>query len=115
MSESKSFNTGEVELSYTEWPGDSPPIVALHGISGTRSNDFVDGRGSLCAYAYDHRGHGDSAHAPGAYTFLNYGRDLVAFLRGVVREPALLIGHSLGGWHRSTPRRTHLNWCGLRC
>jgi pimeloyl-ACP methyl ester carboxylesterase len=77
--------------------GDSPPIVAVHGISGMRAIGFTEARGSLHAFAFDHRGHGESGRTPGAYSFVNYGRDLVAFLRGVVREPALLIGHSLGG------------------
>jgi pimeloyl-ACP methyl ester carboxylesterase len=97
MSESKRFNTGEVELAYTELAGESPPVVAVHGVSGMRAIGFTEARGSLRAFAYDHRGHGESGRAPGAYSFVNYGRDLVAFLRGVVREPALLIGHSLGG------------------
>ena len=94
--ESKRHNTGEVELSYSEWPGDPPPIVALHGISATRSLLFMENRGRQRGFAYDHRGHGDSGRTPGVYTFVNYGRDAIAFLRGVVREPALLIGHSLG-------------------
>jgi len=97
LTESQRFNTGEVELSYTEWPGDSPPILALHGISGSRAATFAEQRGTLRGFAYDHRGHGDSGRTPGGYTFVSYGRDAIAFLRGVVREPALLIGHSLGG------------------
>jgi pimeloyl-ACP methyl ester carboxylesterase len=96
VTNSQRFDTGEVELSYTEWPGDPPPVVALHGLSATRAGAFVEGRGSLRAFAYDHRGHGDSARTPGGYTFANYGKDAIAFLRGVVGEPALLIGHSLG-------------------
>jgi pimeloyl-ACP methyl ester carboxylesterase len=96
VAESKRFNTGEVQLSYTEWPGESPPVVALHGLSTTRAGMFVEGRGNLAAFAYDHRGHGESGRTPGSYTFVNYGRDAIAFLRGVVREPVLLIGHSLG-------------------
>jgi pimeloyl-ACP methyl ester carboxylesterase len=95
MPESKRFNTGEVDLSYTEFPGESPAIVAIHGISATRSLLFVEQRGDLRAYAYDHRGHGESGRAA-RYRFSDYGDDAIAFLRGVVREPALLIGHSLG-------------------
>lgn len=91
------FNTGEVELSYTEWPGDGPPVLALHGISSTRANDLARALEGRHGFAYDHRGHGESGRTPGAYTFVNYGRDAVAFLRGVVREPAVLVGHSLGG------------------
>lgn len=91
------FNTGEVDLSYTEWPGDAPPVLALHGISSTRANDLARALEGRHAFAYDHRGHGESGRTPGAYTFVNYGRDAIAFLRGVVREPAVLVGHSLGG------------------
>jgi pimeloyl-ACP methyl ester carboxylesterase len=98
MPDTKRFDTGEVELAYSEWPGDSPPVVMLHGISGARAAELAESvRGSHAAYAYDHRGHGDSGRTPGAYTFVNYGRDVVAFLEGVVRQPALLVGHSLGG------------------
>jgi pimeloyl-ACP methyl ester carboxylesterase len=95
--ESKTFDTGEVVLAYSEWPGESPPVVTLHGISGTRNADLASARGGRRAFAYDHRGHGDSGRTPGAYTFVNFGRDCVAFLRLVVKEPALLVGHSLGG------------------
>jgi pimeloyl-ACP methyl ester carboxylesterase len=96
VNESKTFHTGEVELAFSEWPGVSPPVIAMHVLSGTRAAMFVAGRGERRAFAYDHRGHGDSGRTPGAYTFVNYGRDAIAFLRGVVGEPALLIGHSLG-------------------
>jgi len=97
MAESLRFDTGEVELAYTEWPGEGPPVVALHGISARRATYLAEAKPGRHAYAYDHRGHGDSGRTPGAYSFVNYGRDAVAFLRGVVREPALLVGHSLGG------------------
>jgi pimeloyl-ACP methyl ester carboxylesterase len=93
----KRFDTGEVELAYTEWPGEGPPVLALHGISGRRAEHLTRWEDGHHAYAYDHRGHGDSGRAPGAYSFVNYGRDCVAFLRGIVREPAILVGHSLGG------------------
>jgi len=97
MPEIDSFNTGEVELSYLEWPGESPPVVAMHGISATKATYLAVAKPGRHAYAYDHRGHGDSSRTPNAYSFVNYGRDAVAFLRGVVREPAILVGHSLGG------------------
>ena len=97
MPETHTFNTGEVELSYTEWRGESPPVLAMHGISSTRASYFAEAKPGRHAYAYDHRGHGDSGRTPNAYSFVDYGRDAVAFLRGVVREPAILVGHSLGG------------------
>jgi pimeloyl-ACP methyl ester carboxylesterase len=97
MSETHSYNTGEVELSYLEWPGESPPVVAMHGISATKAIYLAEAKAGRHAYAYDHRGHGDSGRTPGAYNFVDYGRDAVAFLQAVVREPAILVGHSLGG------------------
>jgi pimeloyl-ACP methyl ester carboxylesterase len=97
MTESQPFHTGEVELAYTEWPGEGPPVLALHGISGMRAGFLAQAKPGRHAFAYDHRGHGHSGRTPGAYSFVDYGRDCVAFLRGVVREPALLVGHSLGG------------------
>jgi pimeloyl-ACP methyl ester carboxylesterase len=97
MNDGLRFNTGEVELAYTEWPGDGPPVVALSGISGRRAAHLARWEDGHHAFAYDHRGHGDSGRTPGTYSFVNYGRDCVAFLRGVVREPAILVGHSLGG------------------
>jgi pimeloyl-ACP methyl ester carboxylesterase len=97
VNDSLRFDTGEVELAYTEWPGDAVPVLALSGISGRRAAHLTRWEDGGHAFAYDHRGHGDSGRTPGAYTFVNYGRDCVAFLRGVVREPVILVGHSLGG------------------
>jgi len=97
MNDSLRFDTGEVELAYTEWPGEGTPVLALSGISGRRAAHLARWEDGHPAFAYDHRGHGDSGRTPGAYSWLNYGRDCVAFLQGVVREPAILVGHSLGG------------------
>jgi pimeloyl-ACP methyl ester carboxylesterase len=45
----------------------------------------------------DLRGHGGSDVAPGSYTLDRYGSDVVATLRSLTREPAVFVGHSLGG------------------
>lgn len=59
---------------------------------------------------YDHRGHGDSGHAPAStYTIDQLGRDLAAVVETVVPAgPVVLIGHSMGGmaalaWVRQQP------------
>jgi pimeloyl-ACP methyl ester carboxylesterase len=49
-------------------------------------------------YAPDFRGHGKSGRAPGRYQVTDYAADIAAFLAGVVREPAIVFGHSLGGY-----------------
>jgi|CXWL01.1.fsa_nt_gi pimeloyl-ACP methyl ester carboxylesterase len=48
-------------------------------------------------FALDVRGHGKSEHTPGHYTFSRCGEDLMAFLREVVKEPAICCGNSSGG------------------
>jgi pimeloyl-ACP methyl ester carboxylesterase len=61
------FNTGSVELAYTEWPGDSPPVVFLHGMTTGRafwSPARIEPRGQQRALAFDARGHGDSRPGP---------------------------------------------------
>jgi pimeloyl-ACP methyl ester carboxylesterase len=48
-------------------------------------------------FAPDFRGHGLSGRVPGAYSLRDYVRDTAAFLEGVVGEPAVVYGHSMGG------------------
>src|SRR5690348_13520571 len=48
-------------------------------------------------YAPDLRGHGLSGRVPGHYLIQDFVPDISAFLQGVVRTPAVVVGHSLGG------------------
>jgi pimeloyl-ACP methyl ester carboxylesterase len=48
-------------------------------------------------YAPDLRGHGKSGWVAGAYRLQDYTADLVAFAQQRLKEPAHLVGHSLGG------------------
>ncbi|KAI1150280.1 Alpha/Beta hydrolase protein [Nemania diffusa] len=96
------FNTGEVTLNYVAGPlcSKGPPLVFIHGQTVTweeytfimplLSNDFT-------VYAVTLRGHGKSSFTPGQYTFNALGKDMTAFLREVVREPAIVVGNSSGG------------------
>ncbi|KAI1124674.1 Alpha/Beta hydrolase protein [Nemania abortiva] len=96
------FNTGEVTLNYVAGPHSSkgPPLVFIHGQSVTweeytfimpmLSSDFT-------VYAVTLRGYGKSSFTPGQYTFNALGKDMTAFLREVVREPAIIVGNSSGG------------------
>ena len=95
MPETKRFNTGEVDLAYSELPGKSPPLVVFHGLSGSHADLLERVHEGRHAYGYDARGHNDSGRAS-SYTFVDYGNDAVAFMKGIVREPALVLGHSLG-------------------
>jgi pimeloyl-ACP methyl ester carboxylesterase len=81
-------------------PPDGPPVVLLHGVSGSLGTyawlpaEIVDGRRIV---RVDLRGHGDSERAPGTYRVSEYGADVVEMLRSEVGRPAVLVGHSLGG------------------
>lgn len=90
-------NTGNVELAYSEWLGESPPVVFLHGITSGRITWLprIELRGVQRAYAFDARGHGDSGRTD-SYRWTELGADAVSFLEGVCGEPAILVGHSLG-------------------
>lgn len=94
------FDTGAVEINYGEGPSNGPPFVILHGGAGSwrYAATFIDLLvNDWHVYAPDFRGHGDSGHVAGHYNLRDYADDTAAFLAGVVREPAVLYGHSLGG------------------
>jgi pimeloyl-ACP methyl ester carboxylesterase len=94
------IHTGTVELNYAEGPASGPPFVLLHGGSarwqyGTALLHALADRWHV--YAPDFRGHGRSGRVPGCYGLRDYAADIVSFLEKVVRQPAILYGHSLGG------------------
>jgi pimeloyl-ACP methyl ester carboxylesterase len=77
-----------------------PPVVFLHGVT-RRWQDWLGVIPHLVPHwrclAIDARGHGRSGRAPGAYRVADYVPDLVDFLHLGLSEPAVVIGHSLGG------------------
>src|SRR5262245_31681431 len=92
--------TGEVSINYAEGPPNGRPVVVLHG--GAARWQYGEALLRLLAerwhvYAPELRGHGHSGHVAGRYSLRDYARDIAAFLAEVVREPAVLYGHSLGG------------------
>lgn len=92
--------TAEVTINYAEGPPNGAPFVLLHG--GSARWQFGEALLRLLAerwhvYAPDLRGHGRSEHVAGRYSLRHYASDIAAFLAEVVREPAILYGHSLGG------------------
>ncbi|MEW5869151.1 MAG: alpha/beta hydrolase [Chloroflexota bacterium] len=100
MIQSKTAALNGVEIHYVEAGPTGPALVILHGITGSHTS-FLHLIPALAqqahVYALDLRGHYLSSHTPGAYQLADYGQDVVAFLQSVVRQPALLVGHSLGG------------------
>lgn len=99
--EEQRFHTGEVDITYAESPASGPPLVLLHGLA-TRWQIFRPLIRRLSkewhVYALDFRGHGTSGRTPGRYSVGAFADDVVAFLEAKVDEPAVLFGHSMGGW-----------------
>jgi pimeloyl-ACP methyl ester carboxylesterase len=94
------FHTGAVTLNYAEGEASGPPLVLLHGGSVRWQSALPlipELTGHWHIYAPDLRGHGKSGYVPGAYHLQEYVADIATFLKQVVKEPAVLFGHSLGG------------------
>jgi pimeloyl-ACP methyl ester carboxylesterase len=93
-----SIPVGRLRLNVAEGPRPGPPLWLFHGMA-RRWQDFaplLDSLASLWSVrAADHRGHGQSSHAPGCYFVRDYIAD-AATLVGEGEEPAVLVGHSLG-------------------
>ena len=76
------------------------PLLLLHGLGDARSTWRRLTQGLSERYrvlCLDFRGHGESGHAPGTYTLEHHVADAVAVCDQVLAEPAVVIGHSLGG------------------
>jgi pimeloyl-ACP methyl ester carboxylesterase len=80
---------------------DGPPILVLHGITqSTATWGWLVPHlaSSHRVVRLDFRGHGRSGRTPGAYDFRGYVADATAICEQVLGgQPAVLIGHSLGG------------------
>ena len=100
MLEERTFETGSTTINFAEGPTNGRPLVLLHGGSARWQfwGPLLEGLVSTNhVYAPDFRGHGGSSWTPGHYRLLDYASDVGAFLREMVREPASLFGHSMGG------------------
>lgn len=96
----RQFDTGEVTLNYVEGPANGPQLVLLPGQTMPWQS-YTKVLPALArhfhVFAVDVRGHGRSGWTTGRYTFGAMGRDVAAFLRGVVKRPAIVSGNSSGG------------------
>jgi pimeloyl-ACP methyl ester carboxylesterase len=93
------FNTGEIELNYVVG-GSGQPLVLLPaqmGIWETYLPNLIPLSAKFEVYAIDVRGHGGSTWTTGDYSWASIGRDMTAFLKQIVKRPAILSGNSSGG------------------
>ncbi len=89
--------SGEPSLLLAEGGG-GPPLLLLHGVSrmhGDWSAVFDGLEASWRVIAVDQRGHGGSDRAD-RYLVVDYVVDAVRLVRDEIREPVVILGHSLG-------------------
>lgn len=101
MMQEKSFDTGELILNYAENSNVGETMVLLHGGSVSWENlqpILTPLSAHYHIFACDLRGHGKSGRpANEQYHIVDYARDIAAFFQAKVDQPAILVGHSLGG------------------
>ena len=90
-----------VEIAVYEWGAESDPVLFLvHGGSDFAGTFDVFApllaAGGWCVVAWDHRGHGDSAHAA-LYGWDADIRDALSVMSSVTRSAAPVVAHSKGG------------------
>src|SRR3954447_12616659 len=85
-------------ISYSEGPDNGPPLVLLHGLTGywQTFQPILPAFTAWHVYACDLLGHGKSGRAA-SYRVMDHVHSIVTFIRGQIAQPAVLIGHSLGG------------------
>ncbi len=93
---------GDITISYDSTGEGLPPLVLVHGFTGTRADfEWVRHRLALNrrVITFDNRGHGGTTHPADSttYNFEQLVADLAGFLARVVDGPVHLLGHSMGG------------------
>lgn len=95
----KTFDTGEIVISYYESDTVADPLVLLHG-STLRWQSFGQFIPTLerswHVYACDLRGHGKSGRARSGYRVVDFVPDTSEFIQRAIGQPTVLVGFSTG-------------------
>lgn len=100
--ESRFYRSHGLRLHYLDWGNETaPPAILVHGgRDHARNWDRIARalRPHLHVVTPDLRGHGDSEWTKGgSYSLTEYVYDLTRLIRQIGTQPAILIGHSMGG------------------
>jgi pimeloyl-ACP methyl ester carboxylesterase len=97
----RTIDLGDGDVTTLEqWGESGPAILCVHGIASSRKSWVRTAEvlaSSYRVFAYDQRGHGDSAAVAGPMTHEQSLRDLQAVARSIDGGVFALIGHSWGG------------------
>ncbi|MCO1657236.1 alpha/beta fold hydrolase [Pseudonocardia humida] len=91
---------GGTAMNYAEGPDNGPPLLLVHGqLTDWRSwSRVLPGLAQrFHVFAVDCPGHGASDRLPGGYTAEALVAGTAGFVRQVIGEPVVVVGHSSGG------------------
>ena len=97
-------------LCVWEWSGQAPAALLLHGIGnyGRYWEFFADAvAGRMRLVAPDARGHGESAKPASGYAPQDFVADAVAVMDATGLDRAVVVGHSMGGFHATALTLAH--------
>jgi len=89
-----------LQVAYTD-EGKGIPLLFVHGFPFARgiwSRQVAAFKANHRVLAPDLRGFGESQGTPGKVAMRTYADDLYALLQGLHAPPAILVGHSMGGY-----------------
>ena len=100
MIKEQTLDTGDIVLNYAENDNQGSVLMIIHSItlSWQDMSGFIEYLSrTYHVFAPDLRGHGKSGHSGFGYSLEAYVDDVVHLMNHRVREPAVIIGASLGG------------------
>ncbi|HVV46026.1 MAG TPA: alpha/beta hydrolase, partial [Bryobacteraceae bacterium] len=89
-----------IHIHYLRTGGCKPPLVLLHGLTGSGRCWMPVSRaleGEYDVIMPDARGHGKSSAPPEGYRYEDYANDVVALNQELGLSAPVLVGHSMGG------------------
>jgi N-formylmaleamate deformylase len=89
-----------IEIHYLRTGGSKPPLVLLHGLTGSGACWTPLARaleGEYDVVMPDARGHGNSSAPLHGYRYDDHSGDVVGLIRGLKLAAPILLGHSMGG------------------
>jgi N-formylmaleamate deformylase len=97
---SGALKTNGIHIHYLRTGGGKPPLVLLHGLTGSGACWIPLARGLECEYDVvmpDARGHGNSGTPLDGYRYEDHASDVVGLIQGLGLAAPVLLGHSMGG------------------
>jgi len=94
------LNANGIHIQYRRTGGEKPPVVLLHGLTGSGACWIPLARALEREYDVvmpDARGHGNSSTPPQGYRYEDLAGDVAGLIESLRLEAPVLLGHSMGG------------------